>query len=122
MAKILLIDDDSVLRRVIKRVLTNAHHQVIEAENGLEGIRTCRAERPDIVVLDIVMPEQDGIQTVQEIRDIGLACGVIAISGGGVRGGELYLTIAKQFGSAAPASTETTFEASRDAAIAVGTR
>jgi DNA-binding response OmpR family regulator len=99
MAKILVIDDDSAVRRMVSRILSKASHDVIEAENGIEGIQKYRAEDPDIVVMDIVMPHQDGIQTIQEIRDVGLKTGVIAISGGGVGAGALYLSIAKELGA-----------------------
>ena len=100
MAKVLVIDDDSALRRIVNRVLTKAAHEVIEAENGVEGIRKFKSENPEIVIMDIVMPHQDGIQTIQEIRDVvGDKIGVIAISGGGVGAGALYLSIARELGA-----------------------
>ena len=100
MAKVLVIDDDAAMRRMISRVLTEAHHQVIEAADGRDGIRKFRAEAPEIIVTDIVMPEQEGIQTIREIRSAGSAVGIIAISGGGGTGdGALYLTIAEELGA-----------------------
>ena len=60
MAKVLVIDDDSALRRMIVRILARGQHQVIEAENGLDGLRKFRAERPDVVLTDIVMPDMNG--------------------------------------------------------------
>jgi DNA-binding response OmpR family regulator len=100
MAKVLVIDDDAAMRRMITRVLTDAQHQVIEAVDGRDGLRKFRAEAPEIIVTDIVMPEQEGIQTIREIRAGGSTVGIIAISGGGGSGdGALYLTIAEELGA-----------------------
>jgi DNA-binding response OmpR family regulator len=100
MAKVLIIDDDAAMRRMMSRVLTDARHQVIEASDGLDGVRKFRAEAPEIIVTDIVMPEQEGIQTIREIRADGSAVVIIAISGGGGGGdGSLYLTIAEELGA-----------------------
>lgn len=99
MAKVLIIDDDAAMRRMMSRVLTDARHQVIEASDGRDGIRKFRAEAPEIIVTDIVMPEQEGIQTIREIRAAGSTVGIIAISGGGGDDGALYLTIAEELGA-----------------------
>jgi DNA-binding response OmpR family regulator len=98
-ARVLVVDDDVGLRRMVSRVLIDAGHQVTEAEDGVSGLRRFHAENPDIVIVDIVMPEKDGIQTIQEIKRIGSTAGLIAISGGGVGDGALYLTIAKELGA-----------------------
>jgi DNA-binding response OmpR family regulator len=100
MAKVLIIDDDAAMRRMMNRVLTDARHQVLEASDGRDGIRKFRDEAPEIIVTDIVMPEQEGIQTIREIRAAGSTVGIIAISGGGGGGdGALYLTIAGELGA-----------------------
>ena len=99
MAKVLIIDDDETLRRMMRTVLKRASHDVIEAEDGVEGLRKFRAESPAVVISDIMMPHRDGIETIQAIRDDKRAVGVVAISGGGVRAGELYLSIAEKLGA-----------------------
>jgi DNA-binding response OmpR family regulator len=100
MAKVLIIDDDAAMRRMMSRVLTDARHQVFEAADGRDGVRQFHAEAPEIVVTDIVMPEQEGIQTISEIRAGGSNVAIIAISGGGGGGdGALYLTIAEELGA-----------------------
>lgn len=99
MARVLVVDDDSAMRRMINRVLTEAQHQVVEAENGLEGIQKFRSEGPEIIVMDLIMPDQDGIQTIQEIRQSGSNTGIIAISGGGVGSSEMYLSMARDLGA-----------------------
>jgi len=59
MAKILVIDDDAAMRKVVRRTLADARHEIIEAADGIEGIKSFRAETPAIVVTDIIMPEQE---------------------------------------------------------------
>jgi DNA-binding response OmpR family regulator len=99
MAKILVIEDDVATRRMIARILCDANHQTIEAGNGVDGVRQYWASRPDLVVTDIIMPEQEGIQTIAEIRSSGSIVGIIAISGGGSGSGSLYLSIAEELGA-----------------------
>jgi DNA-binding response OmpR family regulator len=100
MAKVLIIDDDAAMRRMMSRVLSDARHLVIEASDGLDGVRKFRSEAPNVIVTDIVMPEQEGIQTIREIRAEGSSVAIIAISGGGGGGdGSLYLTIAEELGA-----------------------
>jgi DNA-binding response OmpR family regulator len=82
LAKILIIDDDAGMRRTIGRILRSAGHEVAEAQNGLEGIELFQANRPDIVVTDIFMPQKEGIETIRELRQEHLSTLILAISGG----------------------------------------
>jgi len=82
--KILVIDDDESLRRMLCRAITNAGHVALFAENGREGVEVARREEPHVVITDIVMPEQDGIETIVELRRTDPSPWIIAISG--VRG------------------------------------
>jgi len=66
--KVLLIDDDHALLTLLGQYLKRAGFHVLHAENGAEGVRLLREERPDIVVLDIMMPRMDGWETCQRIR------------------------------------------------------
>ena len=99
MAKILVIDDDPAMRKMARRTLADPRHEVIEAADGKEGIEKFRAEAPEVVITDIVMPEKEGIQTIREMRAIRSDVVIIAMSGGGAGPGELYLNIAKVFGA-----------------------
>ena len=68
MAEILVIDDDRQLRRLLSRVLKGAGHTVQEANDGKEGIALFHRTRPALVITDIVMPDTEGIETIQELR------------------------------------------------------
>jgi DNA-binding response OmpR family regulator len=99
MALVLVIDDEPQMRRMIRRILSAAEHDAIEASNGREGLAMFQKYRPDIVVTDILMPEKEGIETILEIRRATAATGIIAISGGGVSDNLMFLDIAKKFGA-----------------------
>jgi DNA-binding response OmpR family regulator len=99
MFRVLVIDDDPAARRMISRILSQPRFEVIEATNGIDGMRKFQAEAPDLVITDIVMPEQEGIQTIAEIRARGSKTAIIAISGGGSGSGELYLSMAEELGA-----------------------
>lgn len=85
MAVILLIDDDAAVRRTINRMLASAGHTVVEAEDGKAGMAKLRSQPADIVITDILMPEQDGIETIRRIRETS-GVPVIAISGSRTEG------------------------------------
>jgi CheY-like chemotaxis protein len=99
MAKILVIDDDDVVRETIVQMLEENGHAVISAEDGRRGVIAYLAERPDLVVTDIIMPEKEGIQTIMEIRAERPNAKIIAMSGGGRIGNTDFLKIARQLGA-----------------------
>lgn len=68
MARILLVDDDPHIREVVRFALEQAHHEVIEASNGRAGIEAFVAQQPDMVILDVMMPEIDGIEVCRTLR------------------------------------------------------
>lgn len=70
MANILVIDDRADLAVTLQMLLQRAGHHVITAENGRRGLRAFYETRPDLVVLDVVMPELDGWQTLERLRDL----------------------------------------------------
>jgi DNA-binding NtrC family response regulator len=83
MAKILVIDDDAMVRTTIEQTLEDAGYEVVTARNGLHGTAAFHRTQPDLVITDIVMPEQDGIETITEIRAAKPDAKIIAISVGG---------------------------------------
>ena len=70
MANILVIDDRADLAVTLQMLLQRAGHHVLTAENGRRGLRVFYETRPDLVVLDVVMPELDGWQTLERLRDL----------------------------------------------------
>ncbi len=68
--KILVIDDDPAMTDLFKLILMSTNAEVLTANSGDEGIQLVRAELPDMVILDLMMPGKDGWQTTQEIRAI----------------------------------------------------
>lgn len=73
MAKILVIDDDPDLVETVSLMLQSKGHHVITAYGGVEGLKKVRSERPDAIVLDVMMPDKDGFQVCKEIKaDPGL--------------------------------------------------
>ena len=79
---VLIIEDEPVLRVLLRDLLCGDGYQVLEAEDGRQGMRLFNQVRPDIVLLDILMPEMDGIETVQDIRRIDPAAVVFIMTGG----------------------------------------
>ncbi len=70
MERVLIIDDNSADRRLLKDALEHAGHSVEEAADGRTGLKVLFASRPDIVVLDVLMPEMDGWTVCQRIREV----------------------------------------------------
>lgn len=67
--KVLIIDDDQDMRRLIKVRLSRAGYKVFEAGNGLEGLQQIYRVHPDLVILDVMMPRMDGWETCRRIRE-----------------------------------------------------
>lgn len=86
MARILIIDDELSLRQVMRVILERAGHTVLDAPDGREGMALWHREPPDIVVIDIFMPEKDGLQVLMEMKHVAPKPKIIAMSGGGQRG------------------------------------
>ena len=82
MARVLIIDDDELFIKLMVHALKQRGHDVEFALDGLAGCRMFAASQFDIVVCDIVMPEQEGVETIKIIRRSRPDVGIIAISGG----------------------------------------
>jgi len=96
MTKILLVDDSSFIREVMKGILSEAGFtEVIEAGSGQEAINKVEIEKPDLVLLDIIMPDMDGIAVLGEINGKAKVCMVTAV------GQEEMITKAKEAGASA---------------------
>jgi len=81
--RILVVDDDANARRSLEVLLTKAGYEVRQARNGSEALRLWRDYGGDLVILDLFMPEKDGIETILELRAHSPSIRIIAMSGGG---------------------------------------
>jgi len=68
MAKILVVDDEADIRKLLVTLFEDAGYEVITASDGKEGLEVAKAEHPDLIFLDILMPIMDGFQTCAELR------------------------------------------------------
>ncbi len=80
MAKILIVDDAEFLRVRIAKMLTGNGHEVVEAENGMLAVSSYKASRPDAVLMDITMPEMDGLTALKEIKAVDANARVVMLT------------------------------------------
>ena len=85
--KVLLVDDAAFMRMKLKQVLSELGHEVIgEGTNGAEGVALYERLRPDVVTMDITMPEMNGVEAVGKIREIDPKAVIIMVSAMGQQG------------------------------------
>jgi CheY-like chemotaxis protein len=98
--RILVIDDDNDVRQLICRMISSEGYEALEASNGKEGMIIIRSDpKIDIVVTDLIMPEQEGLETIKELKRDFPQIKILAISGGGKIDAQNYLAIAKGMGA-----------------------
>src|SRR5260370_838221 len=97
--KILVIDDDPMVLYTVSKILRSGGYDVVTAANGIRGMHQFRDQRPEVVVTDIIMPEQEGIETIRQIRHERPATKIIAISGGGRIANADLLAMARKLGA-----------------------
>ena len=99
--KVLIADDDPILRCTLKDALRAAQMAVVEASNGKEALEAFDKDKPDAVVLDIVMPDLDGLETLQRMRAASPSLNIIVVSGGGRTRNFDVLELARHLGATA---------------------
>jgi len=99
MARIVVIDDEDLILEALTTILTQSGHQVRTANNGKAGLAAIRAERPDVVITDIIMPEMEGIETIRGIRALVPDMPIVAMSGGGRIAAVDLLAMASELGA-----------------------
>lgn len=99
MAKILLVEDDELVRDMLTQILERASHKVIPAANGEEAIEQLKKDKPDIMVTDIIMPKKSGITLISEVKNRHPNLEIIAISGGGRLDPMGYLDLSESLGA-----------------------
>jgi DNA-binding response OmpR family regulator len=85
MTRILVVDDDAAFRFALTRLLTQSGYEVCTADDGSEGLRCMAQSRPDVLLVDIYMPQQDGIETIRLVHRAFPQVPIIAMSGGTAR-------------------------------------
>jgi two-component system, response regulator PdtaR len=86
--KVLIADDDRLIRTMLSDLLADLGHAVVEAADGVEAVALARRESPDLVILDFLMPKLSGLDALHALRDEGLRTPAVlltAISGGSFR-------------------------------------
>lgn len=95
MTHICLIDDDHDVRRALRSLLESAGYNVIEASNGHEGLRLLEHHASDIAIIDLIMPEKEGLSTILEIKERFPRVRMLAITGRD----DQYLKLARELGA-----------------------
>lgn len=90
MMRMLIIDDETQVRKALRRMLEKEGYEVNEAPDGAVGLQFLQAHPVDVLITDIFMPEKEGIETIREVKKRYPAVKIVAISGGG-RGGKLNM-------------------------------
>ena len=99
MAKILLVEDDDLVRDMLTQILERAKHEVTCAIDGDEAAKLLQSSSPDIMVTDLIMPKKSGITLISEVKDKHPKMEIIAISGGGRLNPMGYLDLSESIGA-----------------------
>ena len=79
-AKVLIVDDSALTRRSLRQILEAAEYEVMEAENGLDGLERYFLDKPDVVLLDLVMRGMYGLEVLQKIRELDPQARIVVVS------------------------------------------
>jgi CheY-like chemotaxis protein len=100
MPSVLVVDDEEQVRQLIREALEQAGYEVEEASDGKEGLKRYRSRPTDLVIMDILMPDQDGLETIMTLHREFPNSRVIAMTGGSEVIGILnFLDVAKMLGA-----------------------
>ena len=100
MPSVLVVDDEDQVRQLIRESLEQAGYTVQEARDGKEGLDQYRKQPADVIIMDVMMPDQDGLESILILRREFPAARVIAITGGSDMIGILnFLDVAKMMGA-----------------------
>lgn len=96
---VLIVDDDPKTRRVLREILEPLKHCVFEAGNGREALPLVEQHKPDLMIVDILMPEMDGLETIRFLRRKGYRMPIIAMPTRRGLSAERYSEFARSFGA-----------------------
>ena len=122
MMRVLIVEDDPGMNEYIKDILTQKGFEVSSAFNGFSGLDAIRASAPHVVILDIFMPEKDGLEMLVELRRFANSLPVLVISGKQHLLSGCSMSLAKQLGASDVLSKPFTPSALVDRVIALANR
>jgi CheY-like chemotaxis protein len=96
MIRVLVVDDDDAFRQTVCDLLANGDFEILSAESGAKSFAVLRNQPVDIVLTDIVMPDEDGLEIVRKINKMNPAPKIVAMSGGGRIAATDYLNLLQQ--------------------------
>jgi two-component system response regulator MprA len=96
---ILVVDDDVLIRKTLKLYLESAGYRVSLASNGLQAVAGLDQVMPDVIILDLFMPDMDGFETLRQVNHAGRRARILAISGGGSAAHCDFLDMASKLGA-----------------------
>ena len=99
MTSILVADDAKLVRITLRKILESAGYTSLGAKDGAEAVEIYRKKKPDLVIVDIVMPIKDGVRTFLELRGFDAKAKIIAMSAGARSGKIDYLSLTKRIGA-----------------------
>jgi len=105
MARILLVDDDEMVRSTVRAMLAGAGHEVVQAVDGEDGLLQFRQHGCDLIICDVIMPNMDGLEMVREIRRLSTDVPIISMTGsfvrstGGAHLNAVYLRLCSELGA-----------------------
>jgi len=97
--RVLIVDDDEQIRVLLQQMMEWAGFEVLVAENGKIAMQMQSQQPADLVITDLIMPEQEGLETITRLKKDYAGIKIIAISGGGRIGPEAYLPAALELGA-----------------------
>jgi DNA-binding response OmpR family regulator len=97
--RVLIVDDDEQIRVLLQQMMEWAGFDVLVAENGKIAMQMQSRQPADLVITDLIMPEQEGLETISRLKKDYAGIKIIAISGGGRIGPEAYLPAALELGA-----------------------
>jgi DNA-binding NtrC family response regulator len=99
MAHILLIEDEQQVRDLLREILEQNGHKIVGCQNGTDGIRLYKESSFDLVIMDVLLPDKDGFETLNALKQHDDNVNVLAISGGFAPGTVNVLHIAQRLGA-----------------------
>ena len=97
--RILIVDDDEQIREILRMWLEKSGFEVFEAADGKKGVEVHEHSPVDMLICDLIMPGQEGIETITQFKSLFPSVCIVAISGGGQIGPDSYLHMASSLGA-----------------------